>query len=242
MSPTDRYGIGRAQGTVPGVDDAPITLARWAGPRGEVVLRRRGHGDDAVDELIVNGAFAMDSAETGSERALAELAWPRASVLVGGLGLGFTAAALLDGRVGSLDVVEIEEALVGWAYEGVTPRLAQVARDPRARMWVADVRSVLSGGEREPVGPWDAILLDVDNGPVFLIHAANADLYGTEALAAAYARLTPGGILAIWCQGPHDGLLASLRELDPHAQQHVHKVQRGRHAISYVIYTVRAAW
>ena len=126
------------------VEDVPETIARHTGPRGEVVLRRRGTGDDAVDELIVNGAFAMDSAETGSEQALADLAWPGATVLVGGLGLGFTVTALLDGRVGSVDVVEIEDALVEWAYEGATPRLGRIARDPRVRLWVADVRAVLT--------------------------------------------------------------------------------------------------
>ena len=217
-------------------------MARRDGPRGEVVLRRRGSGDAAVDELIVNGAFAMDSAETGSEQALAAHAWPGAAVLVGGLGLGFTVDALLDGRVGSIDVIEIEDALVEWAYEGVTPRLGRVARDPRVRLWVADVRTVLTGPEplTEPTGPWDAILLDVDNGPDFLIHAENAALYGAAALRSAYRKLRPGGVLAIWCQGAHAGLWADLQALSATAREEQHVVQRGRHRIAYVIYTVHA--
>ncbi len=224
------------------MDDIPVTVARWSGPRGEVVLRRRGVAEDAIEELIVNGAFAMDSAETTSEEALADLTWPGARVLVGGLGLGFTAATLLDARVGTVDVVEIEEALVAWAYEGVTLRLGRVARDPRVRLWVADVRAVLTGQEPEPAGPWDAILLDVDNGPDFLIHAENAALYKEEALSAAYARLAPGGLLAIWCQGANAGLRSRLQTLTSTAREEVHKVQRGRHLISYVIYTARAAY
>jgi len=222
------------------VQDVPQTIARRVGARGEVVLRRRGTGDATVDELIVNGAFAMDSIETGSERALAGLAPAGASVLVGGLGLGFTAEALLDRGVAAVDVVEIEEALVTWARGGVTTRLGRVADDRRVRLWVDDVRSVLTGTSSRPSGPWDAILLDVDNGPDFLIHADNAALYGADALAAAYGRLTSGGVLAIWCQGPNATLRAELTGISPHAEERRHPVQRGRHLIDYVIYTLRA--
>ena len=223
------------------MDEPPLTIARGTGPRGEVVLRRRGTGDDAVDELIVNGAFAMDSAETGSERALAALARPGARVLVGGLGLGFTVEALVERRVESVDVVEIEQALVDWARDGVTPRLGRVAGDPRVRLWVGDVRAVLTGPSprTEPTDPWDAILLDVDNGPDFLIHADNAALYGAEVLRSTYRRLAPGGVLAIWCQGAHAGLWAEMQELSPTAREERHDVERGRHRIAYVIYTVR---
>ena len=218
------------------VEDLPRTIARATGPRGEIVLRRRGVGDDAVDELIVNGAFAMDSVETASERALAALAPPGATVLVGGLGLGFTVTELLDARVATVDVVEIEPALILWAHEGVTRSLGRVATDPRVRLWVADVRDVISAEDADPTGPWDAILLDVDNGPDFLIHAENAALYDAGALQTAYRRLTPGGVLAIWCQGTHPGLWSRMRALTPAAREERHVAQRGRHRIEYVIY------
>jgi spermidine synthase len=222
------------------VDEAAIVVARGTGPRGEVAVRRRRAGDEVVHELIVNGTFAMDSAETQSEQALAALARPGDRVLAGGLGLGFTTMALLEAGIAAVDVVEIEELLVAWAHDGVTPQLAAVARDPRARLWVADVRSVLTGAASEPRGPWDAILLDVDNGPDFLIHPENAALYQGEALTAAYGRLAPGGILGIWCQGAHPELLARLTALDPEARQRIQEVRRGRHAIAYVIYTALA--
>ena len=145
------------------------TLARHSGDRGEVVLRRRVEGGREIDELIVNGVFAMDSGDTHSERSLGHLALQdgvacRRRILVGGLGLGYTVAALIspagesaasnpDGL--SIDVVEIEECLIGWAYAGLTPTLAAVAADPRVRLHHDDVRRVLTRarpGLRRPVG------------------------------------------------------------------------------------------
>ena len=220
------------------------TLARHDGPRGEVVLRRRSDDDTGeVDELIVNGVFAMDSAETFTERQLAEVALSgpgRSSVLVGGLGLGYTAAALLAGGVDRLDVVEIEGCLTGWAYAGLTPTLAAVAADPRVHLHTADVGAVLTG-RSGPAGPWDAIVLDVDNGPDFLIHDGNAGLYAAPGLAAAYARLAPGGMLAIWCQGPAPELLAALRHLSGTAASHPYRRERQGRELGYVIYTVTRA-
>ncbi len=218
------------------------TIGRHAGPRGEVVLRvRSGLGPD-VHELIVNGAFAMDSSETFTERRLAELALAGASrprrVLVAGLGLGYTAAQVLGRDIERLDVVEIEECLIDWAYAGLTPTLGAVAADPRTRLLAADIRPVLAGVPDEPAGPWDAIILDVDNGPDFLIHGANDALYAEPSLAAAYARLAPGGTCAIWCQGAVPEFLATLRRVAPTAVQHTFtRVRDGRH-LDYVIYTM----
>jgi len=227
----------------------PSVVATSVGARGEVVLRRRetvrrerGRTDtegQAVDELIVNGAFAMDSTETSSERELASLAYCRGSaggrMLVGGLGLGYTAQRALELDVGHLDVVEIEEALVRWAEEGRTGLLGLLAREPRLTLLTGDVAQVLTDADD---GRWDAIALDVDNGPDFLIHAANASLYTPEFLRLAYQRLAPGGRLAIWCQGPSPGLLAFLTAIAVSAQEHLYRVQRGERRFSYAIYTL----
>ncbi len=226
------------------------TLGRYAGPRGEVVLRRRTGSGPVVDELIVNGTFAMDSSEIDSERELGEMALDNAAagsgvrrMLIGGLGLGFTVREILDGADDAmidveLDVVEIEECLIGWAREGITPTLGRVAADPRVRLYAADVRSALAGLEPGPLGPWDAIVLDVDNGPDFLIHDVNAALYTEVSLSAAYQRLAPGGTLAIWCQGPSPGLLTSLRRCAPNARESTFVVRRGERRFAYVIYAV----
>ena len=219
------------------------TLGRHSGPRGEVVLRRRYGGGVAVEELIVNGVFAMDSADTETERQLAEVALAGHSsprVLVGGLGLGYTADQLLAAGIDHLDVVEIEECLVDWAYAGLTATLARVANDPRVSLHAADVTAVLAG-LHGPRGPWDAIVLDVDNGPDFLIHDTNSALYTEPSLTTAYQQLSPGGTLAIWCQGPAPDLLATLRRLSPTVRpRSFHRSREGR-PLSYVIYTAARA-
>jgi spermidine synthase len=232
----------------PDQPDEPVVLGRSTSPRGEVVLRRRGSATEGVEELVVNGAFAMDSTETCSERELGRLAARAPRVLVGGLGLGHTVVAVLEeadahGAEVRIDVVELEADLVAWAREGRTATLARVAADPRVRLHVADVATVLAGagagGDEGPAGPWDAVLLDVDNGPDFLIHAHNDALYAEPALRAAYGQLAPGGVLAIWCQAPSPPLLAALRRVDPSAAEEQHTVERGRRTFTYAIDTVR---
>ena len=216
------------------------TLARHSGPRGEVVLRRRSGAGPDVEELIVNGVFAMDSTDTWTERRLAEVALAgqaRCRVLVGGLGLGYTASRLLQGDVDHLDVVEIEECLLDWAYAGLTPTLAAVANDPRVTLHVADVSAVLDGLRHGPRGPWNAIVLDVDNGPDFLIHGANSTLYTEPSLVAAYAAMREGWTLAFWCQGPAPDLMTTLQRISPTARPHTYRRVREGRRLTYVIYT-----
>lgn len=173
-----------------------IELARAESDRGEVVLRRR---DDEALELRVNGVFVMDTAETSSERELADAALrllDPARLLVGGLGLGFTTAQLLtDARVRDVLVVEIEPAVVRWMREGTVPHGPHVLADSRVRVQVADVRQVV---EAQPAASLDAILLDVDNGPDFLVLDTNMEVYQAEFLRRCLDRLRPAGVLLIW--------------------------------------------
>jgi spermidine synthase len=230
-------------------------VARAAGVTGEVVLRRRapsavsdgsravdGVAGQPVDELIVNGTFAMDSSDTTSERRLAQLAFHGGRavhrVLVGGLGLGYTVNELLRLGAGHVDVVEIEPALADWAYRGLTPTLAAVAADPRVRVVVADVAMVLTRSVTDVIGTWDAILLDVDNGPDFLISDANAGLYTAAGLRAAYERLSPGGVLAIWCQDRSPTLHRLCQTLGPTVAEQLVRTVRGDRELQYAIYTL----
>lgn len=188
------------------------TLARAETPRGELVLRRRYDGAREVLELRANGVFVMDTAETGSERALAEHALTRAArphrVVVGGLGLGFTLEAVLeDPRVAQVTVVEIEPPLVGWLRDGTVPHGPGLLGDPRVRVVVDDVARALADA---PDGSADLVLLDVDNGPGYLVHEANAALYGRESLAGLRRVLAPGGAVVVWSAAREPGLLAAL--------------------------------
>lgn len=218
------------------------TIARSTEDGFEVALRRRGSGENRVDELIVNGVFAMDSSQTTSERVLADmLGDPPGRVLVGGLGLGFTTARLLERGAEHVDVVELSSALVSWAEAGLTPMLAALAADPRVSLIHGDVADLFGAQESLPgvFGPWDAIALDVDNGPDFLIHQANEWVYSTAALTRAVQHLTPGGRLAIWSQGPSKQLWFDLLAIDPGATERLIPVVRGDRRIDYAIYAIR---
>jgi spermidine synthase len=221
--------------------DGVVTVAREDTPHGEVALRRRGE----VLELVVDGAFAMDTVDTSTERLLAETALagvdrPR-RVLDGGLGLGFTARAVLaDPRVEHLDVVELAEPLVRWSRQALVPELARL-EGPRCALHVADVADVLHG-RAGPGGPWDLVLLDVDNGPGFLVHEHNAALYGTDALAAARAALRPGGALVVWSSHRAPELLAGLRAVAGPGEEVVElvvPVEREGRTLDFALYRLR---
>ena len=207
-------------------------LARADTPHGEIALRRRGE----VVELIVNGVFAMDSAEVTSELALADAVGDQPGVVVvGGLGLGFTAARLLANGARVVHVVELARPLIDWALAGVTEQLERVAHDPRVRLHHADIAEWLPRRDDS----FDAILLDVDNGPGFLIHDHNARVYAADWLAGAVARLAPGGLLVIWSEGAAPQLVRALAELGQLTERIVTVEREGRR-FGYALYLLRA--
>jgi spermidine synthase len=117
-------------------------------------------------------------------------------VLVGGLGLGFTAAALLaDARVQRVDVVELEGAVVGWLRDGTVPHGPALLADARLHVVEDDVAHVV---QRAAPAAYDLVLLDVDNGPEYLVHDANARVYRAPFLQRCRDALVPGGVLAVW--------------------------------------------
>ena len=185
-----------------------MEVARAESERGELVLRTRTEDDGVTTlELRANGVFVMDTRETSSERALAREALARhpapESVLVGGLGLGFTLAEVLaDARVRRVVVAEIEPSLVGWMRDGTVPHGPALLADPRVQTRVGDVADVI----REAGEDHDLVLLDVDNGPGYLVHDANSALYGPALLEATRRALRPNGLCVIWSATRDDAL------------------------------------
>lgn len=234
-------------------------LGRARGASGEVVLRRRvGASGAPLVELVCGGVLVMDDGDASTERLLATAALDlladggpptgtrhpqgdRWRVLVGGLGLGFTLAQVLaDPRVGSAVVVELEPSVVAWVREGLVPATAGVLADPRVRAVVADVADALR--EAAPAS-LDAVLLDVDNGPAFLVAPANARLYDRDGLAAAARALAPGGVLAVWCSHEPSELAAAARAVRGLEAVEVLRrvVERDTRALEYWLVVARGA-
>jgi spermidine synthase len=158
----------------------------------------------------------MNSRRGGSEQALATLACERirarkrAEMLIGGLGMGFTlrAALAMLGSEARITVAELVPAVLAWARGPMAEVFGESLSDPRVGLREADVASLIRGSH----SVFDAILLDVDNGPAGLTREANDGLYGLEGLSAAQAALRPGGVLAVWSSGPDVKFTQRLRQ------------------------------
>jgi spermidine synthase len=180
-----------------------IQLAEAEVPDGGVLrLMRRG----AEFSIMAGPIELMNSRLSGSERALATLVCERLGpvkapeVLIGGLGMGFTLRAALADLPSTARVVvaELIPAVVAWARDPLSHIFEGSLEDPRVTIRETDVAALIA----EAKSGFDAILLDVDNGPGGLSREANDGLYSAQGLAAARRALRPGGILAVWSSGP----------------------------------------
>ena len=188
------------------LDTAPI-------PDSEGTLRLMRRGSEY--SIMTGGTELMNSRLSGSEKSLAALACAKIAgraaptVLIGGLGMGFTLRAALDALPSDASVIvaEIVPQVVDWARGPLAPLFGDCLDDPRVTIRLGDVAAPI----READGSFDAMLLDVDNGPGGLDRAANDDLYGAEGLLMARKALTPGGVLAVWSAAPNDAFFRLLR-------------------------------
>ena len=191
---------------IPG-SDTPLHLYR----RGEEYAIRVG-----VDEL-------MNSRVHGSETALAELACakiknrPEPNVLIGGLGMGFTVAAALEqiGPKGRVTVAELIPEVVEWNRTVLAFLAGRPLLDTRVSVQTADVGRIM----RQNRETYDAILLDVDNGPEAMTHRENSRLYTLQGLQTAYNALRPRGVLAVWSAGPSVPFTKRLSKTGFHVKQ-----------------------
>lgn len=179
-----------------------LGTATVPGGGGELRLMQRG-----TEFVIMAGRIPlMNSRMSGSEEALAALSWervgkrPKPHLLIGGLGMGFTlrkalAIATPDARI---TVAELVPDVVAWARGPLAELFAGSLDDPRAHVEVGDVGAVIAAAK----GTYDAILLDVDNGPDGLSRPENDRLYSNKGLGVTRAALKPGGLLAVWASEP----------------------------------------
>jgi spermidine synthase len=187
--------------------ERPEVIDRCDGVNGELALRRAG----ADHEVIVNGTFLMDTRDGRSERALVREAVAGlhdARVLLGGLGVGFSLdEALRTPGVAEVVVCEIEPAVVEWARTHLRGHGGAGLDDPRVSLVVADLGNMLESLD----GPFDAICLDVDNGPGWVVHERNRRLYTEAGIALLGDRVRPGGRLTVWAAAADAGFEARLR-------------------------------
>ena len=192
-------------------------------PIGALSLRRRREMALNVDvyEIKLGEEFLMTSLFTDSEIALADLGLadlvgPNLDVVVGGLGLGYTAEAVLNhDSVKSLVVVDALEAVIDWHETGVLPLGPKLSNDPRCRFVHGDFFGLATSDDGldpdHPKRQFDAILVDIDHSPDFLLDGENAPFYQPEGLAKFSSHLKPGGVFGLWSnERPDDHFTARL--------------------------------
>jgi spermidine synthase len=204
-------------------------------PMGTISLRRRLEPSRQVDvyEVKLGDEFLMSSLFTVAEIELARLGLAEVTqatdldVVVGGLGLGYTALTVLaDPRVRSLAVVEALGEVIGWHERELLPEAAGLATDPRTRLVQGDFFAMV-GAEAgldpdDPSARFHAILVDIDHSPRHVLHPSHASFYTPEGLRQLTRHLHPGGVFALWSDDPPDaGFLAALGEVFARTDAHV---------------------
>ena len=202
-------------------------------PMGDISLRRRLEPSLDVDvwEVKLGDEFLMSSLFTAGERAVADLGLAAARgddlrVVVGGLGLGYTAlAALSDRRIASVHVIDALDAVIDWHRRGLVPIGPELAVDPRCTLVHGDFFAMVDAGLAAylPGSPYDAILLDIDHTPSHLLRAAHAGFYRPDGLRRLAGQLVPGGVFSLWSDEftPNEDFVDVLRGVFASVEAHV---------------------
>jgi len=188
-------------------------------PIGMICLRTRPNPLDRAEritEITLDHEFLMSSLNTASERALSRLglamhAGRDLAVLVGGLGLGYTAhEALGSDRVGRVRVVEYLPQVIDWIRKGMVPLSDALNAEPRLEIVEGDVYALLAGAPQET---FDLVLIDVDHSPDEWLGDDNAGFYSDDGLRMARHHLAPGGVLGVWSHAPHTPFGDAMRRV-----------------------------
>jgi spermidine synthase len=213
------------------IDTAPIP-----GGEGSLRLMRRG----AEFSIMLGNNELMNSRLSGSEEALATLSCerlqsrPEPRILIGGLGMGFTLRAVLAvaGPKTRVVVAELVPAVVAWARGPMAELHGASLTDPRVSIAETDVGRLISAARAS----YDAILLDVDNGPDGLTRESNDSLYTLGGLRSAQAALRPGGVLAVWSSGPDRSFTTRRKKAGFDVEEITVRANRGRSGARHVIW------
>jgi spermidine synthase len=213
-----------------------IDRAQIPGGDGELRLMRRG----SEFSIMLGNNELMNSRLSGSEQALATLCGeriqsrPQPRILIGGLGMGFTlraALAVLDAKARVI-VAELVPGVVAWARGPMAELFGASLSDPRVAVEEVDVGRLIRSGRSS----YDAILLDVDNGPEGLTREANDRLYDRAGLSAARTALRPGGVFAVWSSGPDRMFTQRLRKAGFSVEEIKARANGGRGGARHVIW------
>ncbi len=221
----------------------PRTLIGTAAIPGGNDLRLFRRGDDFM--IVLDRNELMSSRMSGSEEALAVMtcarlpATPAPHLLIGGYGMGFTLRAALArlGPDARITVVELVPEIIAWARGPMAALTAGGLDDPRVALVMNDVAATIAGAS----AAYDAILLDVDNGPDGLVRTANDRLYARPGLAAAKAALRPGGTLAIWSAAPDAAFARRLTDSGYTVAEVTVRARSNGKGPKHVIWFARAA-
>lgn len=208
---------------------------------GDLRLKRRGR----EFSIMLGSNELMNSRLSGSEEALATLACANLSeqasarILIGGLGMGFTLRAALPvlRADAAIEVAELVPAVADWARGPMAEIFEGCLDDPRVTITLSDVAAVI-GAEKTN---YDSILLDVDNGPDGLTIPANDGLYSEAGLHAAREALRPGGVLAVWSQGPDRRFTQRLRQSGFKVEEKTVRAHKGHSGARHVIWLATRA-
>ena len=211
-------------------------------PDGKQELRLKRRGTEF--SIMLGSNELMNSRLSGSEEALAKLSCQRIRdpqrphILIGGLGMGFTLRAALAelGAEARITVSELVPAVVSWARGPMADIFGGCLDDPRVSVVEADVGLLI----KSTTTAYDAILLDVDNGPEGLTHEGNDTLYDLAGLRAAGNALRPGGVLSVWSSGPDSGFTRRLRQAGFSVQE-VNVRATGKRGARHVIWIAARA-